>query len=141
MSVAWATKSVEIKAATEDGLEVTTTILNMCLETFAGLRIDCMTDAKESTPETARRCEELKILATLLKTVLESTVGPVSRMCSFMQPNRNLDDCQAEAVHVFKDLAKTQQEPALAQFASCVSSSAEWSFSKVKSLTCDMLDI
>ena len=65
--------------------------------TLAGLRMDCITKAKYATPETARRCEELKTLAAVLKTVLENTVGPLCFMGSLMQPNRNLDYCQAEA--------------------------------------------
>jgi len=134
--------NAEKKASAEGDLGVTTKGLNEDKADLASLHHDCMTKASAYETETSSRGEELKALATAKKIIVEAT--GFTQTSSFIQLVSSAKNNQI--VHVLKQLATSQNSPALSQLASRVqsairlgNSAGEDPFAKVKQLVSDML--
>merc|ERR1719329_1027897 len=137
-----ASANEEKKAVAEGDLDVTTKGLNEDKADLASLHQECMTKASAYEIETTSRGEELKVLATAKKIIVEATAFTQTE--SFVQLLSSAKGNQI--VHVLKKLASSQNSPALSQLASRVqsairlgNSAGEDPFAKVKQLVSDML--
>jgi len=142
--------SAEKKAAAEGDLGVTTKDLNEDVKDLSGLHAGCMSKASDFEAEVTSRGEELKALAMAKKAVVESTSGAGGQSYSFLQSSflisSKVDLARFEAVRLIKDMARKQNEPALAQLASRMSSvirmeggNHEDIFAKIKTMVTDMI--
>jgi len=138
-------ESNEIKASSEGDLAVTNKDLAEDRSVLGSLHMDCMTKAQDFESETTSRGEELKALAMAKKAVVENTAGATGQQYSFLQIASSSDLAKTETVQFIKNLAKKQNEPALAQLASRIASamklnSGEDVFAKIKGMIGDMIE-
>jgi len=152
-------QSGETKAAAESDLSVTTKDLNEDVETQGSLKQNCMEKSQDFEAETKSRGEELKALAAAKKVISETTSGAADIAYSFLQTSSSsatgsarlasgTDLANFEAVRYVRDLARKQNDPALAQLASRMAAAMRMSnnngsqdpFAKVKGLIRDMLE-
>merc|ERR1719388_406155 len=75
----------ETKAEAEGDLEVTNKALAEDINQLAATHQECMTKATDFEAETASRGEELKVIATAKKIIIEATGGAASQTYSFLQ--------------------------------------------------------
>merc|ERR1719245_2672871 len=135
----------ETKAAAEGDLTVTKEALAEDIAALGDLHSDCMAKAQDFEAETISRGEELKALAMAKKAVKDSTDGATEQTYSFLQLQSTTDLKNFEVVRLVKDLARKQNEPALAQLASRMSSAIRLNhgadvFAKIKGMISDMID-
>merc|ERR1719473_1248272 len=112
-------ESAETKAKAEGDLAATTKDLNSDTKTLADLHHDCMTKAQDFEAETNSRNDELAAIAKAKEIIIEATS---LAQTSFLQVSRSQLTTrqglsQYEAVRFFRDLARKQNSPALAQLA------------------------
>lgn len=147
------------KATSEGDLSVTTADFKEDQQDQGTLKHDCMAKSQDYETETKSRGEELKALAAAKKAISSMTSGAdaityglnqVSLLQLSQDTNLQLssgaDLANYEAVRFVRDLARKQNDPALAQLASRMasairfgSSSNEDPFAKVKTLISDMI--
>jgi len=147
----------EAKANAEGDLAVTSKDLAEDIKTKSTLHHDCSTRSEEFEAATKSRGEELRALAEAKKVISESTSGATSiayglSQVSFFQISRSVLSSEAdlanfEAVRFVRDLARKQNDPALAQLASRMASvirfgagNADDPFAKVRGLISDMIE-
>jgi len=153
----------EGKAAAEGDLAVTQKDLDEDSSTLSTLHQDCRTGADDFQSETKSRGEELKALSTAMKVMEETrgVGGAEEQAYSFVQVvsqsadtagsssrlSTAADLANFEAVRFVRDLARTQNSPALAQLAKRMASAVRSQksggadpFSKVKGLVQDMIE-
>jgi len=141
----------ESKAEAEGDLAVTNKDLGENLKLLAETHHECMTKASDFEAETASRGEELKVLATAKKIIIEAT--SFSQTPSFLQMSSHsrlrsgADLANAEAVKYVKNLASSLHSAALAQLANRMGSAlrmgaaaGEDPFAKVKGLIGEMIE-
>merc|ERR1719420_2215002 len=75
----------ETKAEAEGDLEVTNKALAEDIKQLADTHQECMTKATDFEAETASRGEELKVIATAKKIIIEATGGATAQTYSFLQ--------------------------------------------------------
>jgi chromosome segregation ATPase len=137
-------ESAETKAKAEGDLSATTKDLNEDTKSLADLHHDCMTKSTDFEMETKSRNEELAAIAKAKEIIIEAT--SLSQV-SFLQVARSRLTTgqglsQYEAVRFFRDLAKKQNSPALAQLANRMYATMHGSgdvFGKIKGLISDMI--
>merc|ERR1740138_128542 len=137
-------ESAETKAKAEGDLAATTKDLNSDTKTLADLHHDCMTKAQDFEAETNSRNDELAAIAKAKEIIIEATS---LAQTSFLQVSRSQLTTrqglsQYEAVRFFRDLARKQNSPALAQLANRMYASMHGSgdvFGKIKGLISDMI--
>merc|ERR1719162_1660499 len=109
-----------------------------------------MTKATDFEAETASRAEELKVLATAKKIIIEATGGATGQTYSFLQlatkTSTRADLANFEAVKYVKKLSESLHSAALAQLANRMAAAArmgaaagEDPFAKVKGLISEMI--
>merc|ERR1719380_582813 len=77
--------SEETKAEAEGELEVVNKDLAEDMKVLADTHQECMTKATDFETETASRAEELKVIATAKKIIIEATGGATAQTYSFLQ--------------------------------------------------------
>merc|ERR1719421_443389 len=75
----------ETKATAEGDLEITNKDLAEDMKQLADTHQECMTKATDFEAETASRGEELKVIATAKKIIIEATGGAAAQTYSFLQ--------------------------------------------------------
>merc|ERR1719325_479226 len=133
-------------------MEVTTKELANAQATLATARSTCMKVGADHEATVNARAEELKVIATAKKILVETTSGAVEQTYSLLQMTAQTrlrteaDLAQAEVVTLVKRLAHQHHSAALAQLASRVAaefrygaSSGDDPFVKVKGLIEDMI--
>jgi hypothetical protein len=145
----------EGKATAEGDLSVTQKDLDEDSSTLSTLHQDCRTGADDFQSESKSRSEELNALATATKVMKETrnVGGAEEQAYSFVQVDSQsslstaADLVNFEAVRLVRDLARTQNSPALAQLAKRMASAVRFAksggadpFSKVKGLVGDMIE-
>merc|ERR1719352_2040219 len=153
----------EGKAAAEGDLAVTQKDLEEDSSTLSTLHEDCRTGTDDFQREKKSRDEELQALAVAEKAMEETrgVGGAEEQAYSFLQvASQSADSARSssrlstaadlvnfEAVRFVRDLARTQNSPALAQLAKRMASAVRSQksggsdpFSKVKGLVRDMID-
>merc|ERR1719478_965705 len=112
-------ESAETKAKAEGDLSSTTKDLNTDTKALADLHHECMTKANDFEMETKSRGEELAAIAKAKEIIIEAT--SLSQVSLLQVARSRLTSGQAvsqyEAVRFFRDMAKKQKSPALAQLA------------------------
>jgi hypothetical protein len=141
--------STEKKAVAQGDLDVTTADLKQDVASLGDLHHNCMTKAQDFEAETKSRADELAALANAKKIIAETTGGAAGQSYSLFQRSSlssGVDLANFEVVRFVRDLARKQNEPALAQLASRMASAMRMStasgddpFAKVKSLISDMI--
>merc|ERR1719399_422069 len=138
-------ESAETKAKAEGDLSATTKELNEDPKSLADLHHDCMTKAQDFEAETKSRGEELAAIAKAKQIIIEAT--SLSQVSLLQVERARLTTgeglSQYEAVRFFRDLAKKQNSPALAQLANRMYASMHSGgdvFGKIKGLISDMID-
>jgi len=142
--------ATEEKAASEGDLTGTTTDLAESKADLATASSTCMTTAADHEATVAARKEELEVIATAKKILVETSSGAVSQSYSFLQVASELrtrtDLRNSEVVTAVKQLAVKQHSAALNQLASRIaavirygSASGEDPFVKIKGLISDMI--
>merc|ERR1719492_328506 len=140
------------QAEASGDLEVTTKELANAEATLATARSTCMKVGADHEATVNARAEELKVIATAKKILVETTSGAVEQTYSLLQMTAQTrlrteaDLAQAEVVTLVKRLAHQHHSAALAQLASRVAaefrygaSSGDDPFVKVKGLIEDMI--
>jgi hypothetical protein len=139
------------RAIAEGDLAVTEKNLAEDVSTLSTLKDDCMVKAQDYEAETKSRSEELEALAAAKKVIAETTGGAQTvtyglDQVSFLQLSSGVDLANFEAVRFVRELARKQQDPALAQLASRMASAMRLStesgqdpFGKVKALIAEMI--
>merc|ERR1719421_1582487 len=111
----------ETKATAEGELEVTNKDMAEDMNQLAATHQECMTKATDFEAETASRGEELKVLATAKKIIIEATGGAAGQTYSFLQLTSTsrlktrTDLANFEAVNYVKKLSQSLHSTALAQ--------------------------
>merc|ERR1719262_2115518 len=137
-------ESAETKAKAEGDLSATTKDLNADTKALADLHHECMTTANDFEMETKSRGEELAAIAKAKQIIIEATsLSQVSLLqVSKARLTTGQGLSQYEAVRFFRDLAKKQNSPALAQLANRMYATMHGSgdvFGKIKGLISDMI--
>merc|ERR1712045_88884 len=140
------------QAEASGDLEVTTKELANAQATLATARSTCMKVGADHEATVNARAEELKVIATAKKILVETTSGAVEQTYSLLQMTAQTrlrteaDLAQAEVVTLVKRLAHQHHSAALAQLSSRVAaefrygaSSGDDPFVKVKGLIEDMI--
>jgi len=141
----------ESKAEAEGDLAVTNKDLGENLKLLAETHHECMTKASDFEAETASRGEELKVLATAKKIIIEATsfsqTPSFLQMSSHSRMRNGADLANAEAINYVKNLASSLHSAALAQLANRMGSAlrmgaaaGEDPFAKVKGLIGEMIE-
>jgi len=147
----------EVKATSEGELAVTTKELAEDMVRLSDVHHDCMTKASDFEIEVQARGEELKVLATAKKIIIEKVGGAfdqtyTSDQESFLQISSRArttvrDASGLEAVKIVRRLARQQKSAALAQLADRMAAvarlgatSGEDPFAKVKGLITEMIE-
>merc|ERR1719420_582905 len=143
----------ETKAAAEGDLEVTNKALAEDIKQLADTHQECMTKATDFEAETASRAEELKVIATAKKIIIEATGGATAQTYSFLQMtarsrlSTRADLANFEAVKMVQKLSVELHSAALSQLANRMAAAArmgvaagEDPFAKVKGLISEMIE-
>jgi len=142
-------ESAEAKSKADGDLQVTSKDLAEDVTAKGELHQACMTKAEDYEAEQKSRDEELKAIAEAKKVLEETTGGAADISYSFVQTAASklaaaAEAANLEAVRLVRNLAQTQNSPALAQLAqrmgAAMRSGAADPFAKVKSLISDMID-
>lgn len=131
--------SQETKAAAEGDLTVTQKDLAQDIDTLSSTHHECLTSSQDFEAETNSRGEELKAIAAAKDALKKISAGSFLQISSSDEPSKL-------AVHFVRNLARKQNDQALAQLASRMasalrlsSSAGEDPFAKIKTLISDML--
>jgi len=144
-------QSAEKKATAEGDLDVTSKSLGGDTGSLEDLHQTCLTKAQDFEAETKSRGEELKALAAAKQVITDSTAGAAKlsyglNQMSFLQMSSSMDLASFEVVHYVRNLARRVKSTKLAQLASRMAASMQFSsgtngaFDKVKTLIADMIE-
>jgi len=146
----------ETKAEAQGDLEVTNKDLAADMSQLAETHHECMTKATDFEAETTSRGEELKVLATAKKIIIEATGGSLAQTYSFVQVSSSTkvathfatrNAAKSDAIKYVQQLAQRFHSTAFAQLANKLSAAARMSaaegedpFAKVKGLIQEMIE-
>jgi chromosome segregation ATPase len=135
----------ESKAVAEGDLSVTNEDLKTANNALQETSSHCMTVAADHEATVRSMTEELKVIATALKILEESTGGAVDQTYSFLQMRTSADLSRNEVVLMVKKLAHAHHSAALAQLASRIAVVVKYGagssdpFVKIRGLIQDMI--